>query len=284
MGEPGVVSVYTPAAKLRRPGALFREMTGDMKRAGELGWRLAQRDIRARYRQSYFGLAWAFLPPLVTASIFIFLNNQNVIQVPATDVPYPVFVLVGTMLWQLFVDSLNTPLTGFNAARPMLAQTRFPREAILISGIAQVLFNLGIRVVILAAVFVVFRIPVTWAVFPALFATLMLILLGISLGLFLMPLGMLYTDVAQGLTMVTTLWFFLTPVVYPLPREGALAAIGGVNPVTPLLVAARDLATTGALHDPGSLLLMSGLVILASLVGWFIMHLALPIVVERMGA
>jgi lipopolysaccharide transport system permease protein len=278
------VSVYTAASRIRQPALLVREMVRDLGRAIGLGWRLALRDIRARYRQSYFGLAWAFLPPLVTAGVFIFLNAHSVIQIPATDVPYPVFVMFGTILWSLFVESLNAPLTGFGTSRAMLGQTRFPKEAILVSGLLQVLFNLGIKMVILAGVMIAFKVPATTGIALALLITLMLILLGTAIGLLLMPLGMLYTDVSQGITLITTLWFFLTPVIYPPAAGGVLALITRVNPVAPLLVGARDAALKGFVLNPEAVAIVSGGVVFAFLLGWLLMQLAMPILVERMGA
>ncbi|MFL9457913.1 hypothetical protein AB0758_43680 [Tolypothrix bouteillei VB521301_2] len=63
----------------------------------------------------------------------------------------------------------------------------------------------------------------------------------------LAPLGILYQDVSKGLTLITGFWLFLTPVVYPVPNEGTFGLLVKLNPVTPLLVTARELATTGVI-------------------------------------
>jgi lipopolysaccharide transport system permease protein len=96
----------------------------------ELAWRLMVRDIKARSRQSLLEASWAFLPPIVTALLFILLNREGLIKASSTDLPYPVFVIIGTVLWQLFTDSLNSPLNLVIANKPMLAKVNFPREGL----------------------------------------------------------------------------------------------------------------------------------------------------------
>ena len=166
----------------------------------------------------------------------------------------------------------------------MLAQLRFAREAIILAAFGRVLFNLGIRILIIVAVLVIFQVSVTWWLLLSPVAILMLIVLGISLGLLLVPLGLLYTDISRAIALATGLWFFLTPVVYPIPKTWPLSLLGVLNPVSPILGAARDLIASGTIENVVPLLVVSFLAIFALLLGWVFVRLALPIVVERMGA
>jgi len=276
--------VYTPESHIRHPRRLLREMWHDLRASRELAWRLVVRDISAQYRQSLLGLLWAFLPPIVTALIFIILHRQEVFSVRKMDLPYPAFVFVGTVLWQVFVDSLNAPLRSVTAAKPMLAKIKFPYEALILSAVGQVLFNLGIKVLILIVVFITFRIPITWGLALSPFAILMLILLGILIGLLLTPIGVLYTDISSGLAIVTNLWFFATPVVYPPPQSFPFSLLATLNPVSPLLTGARDLATTGTLENVAAFAVVSGLTIVGLAFAGILYRRSLPILIERMGA
>ena len=166
----------------------------------------------------------------------------------------------------------------------MLARINFPREALILSAVGQVLFEFGIRIVILAAVFVVFRVPVTWGLLAAPLAVVMLILLGIVIGLLLTPIGMLYTDVAAALPTLTGLWFFVTPVVYPAPSRWPYSLLINLNPASPLLVGARDLATRGTLANPGTFAAVCALTLVGLFVTWVLYRLSLPILTERIGA
>ena len=101
--------VYETTSQIRTPGLLLRSMWQDVKASRELSWRLFVRDLSAQYRQSLLGVFWAFVPPIITSVIFIVLQSRNIVNFGETDIPYPVYVLVGTILWQLFTESLNAP-------------------------------------------------------------------------------------------------------------------------------------------------------------------------------
>lgn len=278
-----VVTIYTPESPLRHPLRLLRTMWRDLLASRELTWCLMVRDISAQYRQSFFGILWAFVPPIATAAVFIILNHEGAIRIQSTAVPYPAFVMFGTVLWQLFTDSLYTPLKVMQTGKNLITKVHFPREAIILSGIGQTLFYSGIRSLILIAVFVVYQVPVGWGLVMSLFLMGLLLLLGVAVGLLLLPLGMLYTDVTAALGTVTSLWFFVTPVVYPPPDRWPYSLLVDLNPVTPLLVGARDLALNGVLTNGLSVAVVSALTLVALLFMWVLLRVSLPIWIERSG-
>ena len=276
--------VYSADSQMRRPGQLARAMVRDLAQARELSWRLFVRDVRALYRQSVLGVLWSFAPPIVTALIFILLQQADVLNLSQTSMPYPVYVLTGTILWQVFTESLNAPLRSAKASQSLLVRVNFPREALIVSAGLTVLFNLLIKGVVLAGLFLLFGVPLTWGVLAAFVPVLMLVFLGIGAGMLLTPLGMLYSDVTAALPTLTQILFFLTPVVYAPPQTFPLSLIVALNPVSPLLIAARDLAVTGELNNPVAFLLASALALLLLLAGWLLYRISMPIVIERVGA
>jgi lipopolysaccharide transport system permease protein len=275
---------YTPESQLRRPRVLFGTMWRDLAASRELAWRLTVRDIAARYRRSLLGFTWAIFPPIAAGLVFILLQRAAVLDVGETDVPYPVFVLFGTVLWRVFTTSLTAPLKVVAANTALVSKVNFPREALVLSAIGQIVFDMGIKLLILVGVFVVFRVSPSWGMLACPLAMVMLMMLGIALGLLVVPLGLLYTDVAVGLPMVTSLWFFLTPVVYAPFTKWPLSLLSTLNPVSPLLTGARDLATKGALENPLAFGIVAGLTVLLLLASWLLYRLALPVLVERMQA
>lgn len=277
-------TVYTPESALRHPGRLLREMAHDLSASRELAWRLMVRDISANYRQSFLGFAWALLPPVVLAAGFTLAGNANVINIASTELPYPAYVMFSMMLWQTFVESLNGPVQAVANAKPMLSRINFPRESIVLAKLGEVAFNFAVKLVLIVAVFLWYAIPITGKALLAPLALLQLVMLGTFFGLLLAPLGALYQDVAQGLAVFTGLWLFLTPVVYPVPTAGTFATIVRLNPVTPLLVATRELATTGELSDPYRFLTVSAVAWVGLLLTWVTFRLAMPFAIERVSS
>ncbi len=159
-----------------------------------------------------------------------------------------------------------------------------PREAILLSGLAQVGLGFLVRLVILLMVLVWSRIvpPVTAVLFPL--GILGLMLFGYLLGILLTPLGMLYhRDVMQALPLATTFLMLLTPVLYPVPEAGIAAGIATFNPLTPLVAAPRDWLTIGATPHAAAFIAITLVTIALLLLGWIIFRVAMPHLIARIG-
>ncbi len=276
--------LYTPESQMRHPLQLFQGMWRDLLASRELAWRLLVRDISAMYRQSLLGIAWAFIPAIVTAVGFTLARNVGVINIGDTNLPYPAYVMFSMTLWQTFSEALQGPVQAVTKAKAMLAKINFPREALIIAKLGEVFFNFGIKLLLIIGLFIWFKMPVTWSVILAPVALIHLIILGTFLGLLIAPMGALYQDFSRGLTLVIGFWLFLTPVVYPVPSEGLFGAIVKLNPVTPLLITTRELATTGVISDPQGFWLASVFALLGLFLTWIFYRVAMLYVVERISS
>jgi lipopolysaccharide transport system permease protein len=277
--------IHSSASQLRNPKLLFRQMGRDLLAARGLAWQLLVRDIKAQYRQSFLGFVWAFLPPIVTAAGLTFASNSKVINIGETDFAYPAYVMFSTALWQTFAEALSSPVQGVTQAKGMLAKINFPREAIILAKVGQVFFNFGVKLILIIGLFIWFQVPVSLSVILAPVALIHLIIFGTAVGTFIAPLGALYQDFMKGLTLLIGAWIFITPVLYPSPTgDGIFSTIVKLNPVTPLLVTTRELATTGNISDPVGFWIASAVAFVGLLVAWLFYRLAMPFVVERMSS
>jgi lipopolysaccharide transport system permease protein len=277
------VTIYTPESPLRRPATLVRQMLADLVRSRELAWRLFVRDTRAQYRQSILGYLWIFLPPLAASLPFIYLNAQGLVKVGDTPIAYGAYAIIGTTIWQVFVDALNAPLRTVTLARPMLTRINLPREALLLSALAQVGLGFLVRLVLLVWVFAWFRVlpPATAALFPI--GIISLILFGFLIGVLLTPLGLLYNDIHQAMPIATTFLMLLTPVLYPIPQSGVAATIAKFNPLTPLVLTTRDWLTIGPTTHMAGFIVVTVFATALLLVGWVIFRVAMPHLIVRIG-
>jgi len=260
------------------------DMFRDLISGRQLAWQLAVRDIRAQYRQAALGLLWAFILPLAHTVTWIFLSGSGSVTVSDTALPYPVYVFTGTMIWAIFMDAVNAPLQKTISAKPMLAKINFPREALLISGIYQTLFNGAIKVVLLLVSLMLLGIYPGWTLIWFPFGILSLILAGTAVGLLLTPVGMLYTDIGKSLPLLMQFLMYLTPVVFPMPNSGWAATIFKINPMTPLVQTTRNWLTGFSPDYLGYFFMVDMLIIVLLLVVWIVYRAAMPILIERMSA
>ena len=282
--ESAKTVVYAPGSPILHPVRLLQTMLTDLRSSFHLAYRLTVRDIAATYRQTALGYFWAVFPPVVTSLTFILLNKANVIRVENISVPYPVFVITGTVFWQLFVDALNSPLKVLNLNRAMLTRVNFPNEALIVSGVAQVLFSFVIKLVLIACVMVLFNVQVRCTAILFFLPVIGLLALGTVAGVFLVPIGILYQDVQQALTICTSALMFFTPVLYPAPPGGVLGKIFDYNPISPFLVVSREMLFSGELPHIYKSLGVLAVSIVSILVVWILYRLAMPILIERMEA
>ncbi len=275
---------YTPESPLAHPGKLWGEMVQDLWAGRELAWRLAVRDISAQYRQSVLGVLWALIIPLANTSVWLFLSASKVVQVGATPVPYPVFVFTGTLLWSILIDALNAPLQQVNANKALLAKINFPREALILSGIYQTLFNGAIKLGILLLVLPFLGVHPGWGGLLIPLGLFSLVLIGTAAGLLITPLGVLYGDIGRGIPLITQFLMYLSPVVFPLASTGWTATLMRLNPLTPLILNARAWFTGQSPQLLGEWTLVLGGSAVLLLLVWMVYRLAMPILIERMSA
>jgi lipopolysaccharide transport system permease protein len=259
------------------------DLLRDLLAGRELAWRLFVRDLTSQYRSTYLGYIWAILPPLMGAVTFIFMQSQGITNIRDTGIPYPAFVMIGTLLWQTFVDAIQSPLVALSSAKPMLSKINFPREAILVAGLYMVSFNLLIRFVIILLIMLFWKITpgITLAIFPLMMLGLMLC--GFAIGLMLTPMGSLYGDISKGIPIVAQFWMLLTPVVYPARTTGLGGWLTIWNPISPIIVTARASLTNQPLEQILPSLVILGAAAMIATLGLIVFRLTIPHLIARMG-
>ena len=225
------------------PFKLLKESFHDIYESRFLARQLAERDIKAQYRQSYLGIIWAFITPLATAAVWIFLNMSGTIRVTDTGIPYPVYAFSGTLLWSIMTEAINSPTFSTNSARGLLSKINFPKEALIISGIYKLLFNSLVKILLLVAFVFIFGLGFHWSLLLLPFIIIGAVLFGITIGLFITPISMLYKDVGRIVSMGFSFLMYITPVVYSVPDSGIMRTIMEINPFTPVILTGRDLLT-----------------------------------------
>ena len=282
MDRKQAVFTYSPESSLARPLTLLKNIFRDLWQGKEIAWRIFIRNIKARYKQSLLGVAWAFLTPLGFTITWLFLKRSGVLNMGEPDIPAPLYILCGIILWQSFVEALQAPIKVIDSNRQILTKINFIRESLFLAAFAEVLFNLAIKSLLLLFMFLFLGYfpPATLLISPI--PILLLIFFGFSLGTFLVPVGALYGDISRALTIIATLWFLITPVVYK-PVSGLAVKVTQYNPVTPLLQLSRDLMCTGTFTFNNYALAIIILSVILMLIALVMTRVALPHLLIRLG-
>lgn len=278
------VRVITPHSGLEGFSNALRSLVTSFDSARHLAWRFFLRDTRADHRQSILGYSWLLIVPLANTLVWVFLNDQNVINVATPEVHYAVFVLSGTILWTAFNGSLMAMLAVVNSARGLLAKVNFPHEALPYAAFLKSGLDAGIAAVLLLPALLMFDVPLrsSMALYPL--AMLASLLLGSSLGLLVLPLAALYPDIGRAVQLGLRFGFFFTPVIFQLPAAGMARSAMLLNPATPVIVSGRAwLVGTGEAMPTGFAIVFAACLVVTAAALLFY-KIAVPYLVERLGS
>ena len=273
--------IYSSASSLREPRRFFGEAISDLRRAWEPAKHLFLKNLRSQHRQSFLGYAWLLLPPLASSVIWTGLNYSGILSIAETKMPYPLFVLIGTMFWFAFVDALKCPIVDLKNSRDILGKVRVPHEAVILAGLGTVFFNFLIRASLVAIAFLYYGCIPGWTLVLTPVALLSIILLGLAIGLWLAPIGLLYDDVNRALDVVLSFGFLVTPVVYPVPKTWPVSLISELNPLVPLLLTGRRWIHGFDLPPAPGFVAVSLISLAVLMAGWIFYRVARPHIVSR---
>lgn len=275
-------AVYSAASPLSSPRRFLRNVRTEIRLLPSVAWCLFLSRLQSGYRQSWLGYLWLVLPTLATTLTWVFLSNAKVFDFGATGTPYLLYVLSGTLLWQTFAEALNSPLQQISSTRNVVTTSRVPHEALMLAGLLEVLFNFSVRFALFLPLLLWFRLDWNWSLLLVPLGVVFLMALGFALGLLLTPVGLLYQDVSRGLALIVNFWFFLTPVIYPIPQSWPASLLATLNPVTPLLVTTRNWLTAQAVVPTNGFATVVGLSVCCLVVGWLNYRLARPHLIARL--
>jgi ABC-type polysaccharide/polyol phosphate export permease len=223
-----------PELRVRRP-LKVRDSLGELWRSRELVRALAERQLRAQYKQAMLGFVWALLGPLLFMVVFT-VFFQRVANVNTGGVPYPLFAYLGLVPWTFFSSSVSTGGLSLVHNASLLNKLYCPRAVFPLAMIACAGVDTLIAVGALVALFGVLTFAphatATWL--PVLLLVQVAFTVGVTLTV--SAITVYFRDVRHALPMVLQLLLFATPVAYgfeivPPSLRGVYAAINPLGPV-----------------------------------------------------
>ena len=279
------VAIHEPKGRSTHLNVFWRELARDLFSARHFAWELFRRNLVSQCRHSAFGIFSGLLPVLAITGWAVLFRQASLLNVGDMALPCPLFVLLGMMIWSVFTELIDAPISGLLAEQGLISKSNVPPEAVTLARLGLVAFNLVLKSVVIALAALYFLVPPQLTILLVPFALLPIVALGTGIGLVLAPINLLYGDVARLVPIATTFWLFLTPVFYIPPREGVSALLMRyLNPFTPLLETTRDLVFGGAGGIPEGFLLAAPFALLVLAAGTFIHRVVVPVVIDRANA
>lgn len=210
----------------------------DFWSARELLGNLVLRETRGQYKRTFLGRLWSLMNPLASMLIYTFIFSIVFRIQPAAGDPsglnvFPIWLMCGLLPWAFFSGSLTATSSSLIANAGLIQKVYFPRSVLPVAAVG----TLGINWLIEMGVLVVALLIVGSNVLPWLPGTLLMMVMlavfasGIGAGLSILMIH--FRDTQYLLMILTQLWMYLTPIIYPTSlildlsnRIGALAGTG----------------------------------------------------------
>lgn len=277
------IQIYESAYR-RKQGFVqsWRIMFGNIIHYRELIFQLFLRDFFGGFKKSIFGLGWLFVSPILGIISWVFFNATGILNPGDVGVPYPAYVLIGSMIYGLFLGFYGSATGTITAGGGFIMQVNYPHEILLVKQVAQYLSGFVIGFVPNILVLLVFGIVPHWQIllFPVLI--LPLFFLGAGIGLLVCVTNAVSNDIGSVVGILLGWVQLITPIIYSSEVENpVLQEIIKWNPLAYLVTNVRDLIFFGTMNSPEGYLISAFLSFLVFLFCWRLFYVSEQRVLEK---
>jgi lipopolysaccharide transport system permease protein len=242
-----VDSAAEPGESLR-PSLIrcLRELAGFR----ELLLTLTAREIKVRYKQTLLGVTWAIVQPLALMIVFsVFFGRLA--HVPSDGLPYPLFSYAALLPWSFFTTSLAFGVPSLVTNTTLVTRVYFPREVLPLAAVLSAAVDFGAAALVYGGMMALYRVAPTLAFLYLIPLVTIQVVFTLAVTLVLSAINVSYRDVRYALPLVTQLWLYVTPVIYPLsviPARFRTAYLT-LNPMAAVIDGYRRVLVAGSAPD-----------------------------------
>jgi len=230
---------------------------------------LVKREIAGRYKQSILGYFWVILNPFFQMIVMTIVFS-TIMRINVPGVPYFLFLYVGLLPWGFFANSLGASMGELVGMGTLMKKVYFPRELIVLATMIAKIIDLVLASIIFVIFMILFRqssnIFLDLVIVPVIFLVQFVFTFG--LGLLISSLNLFYRDIQYLMNLIVMLWFYLTPVIYPVNIvPDRLRFLFSLNPMSVIINAYRKVILGGEPPDWGHLAVAAAISLLTLFVG-----------------
>lgn len=258
----------------------------------ELFGNLVMRELRSKYKATVFGWLWSLINPLAQVVVFTFVAKvifrvQPLPGANGLDL-FPVWVLCGILPWTYFTTAVTQSMLSIVGNANLIQKSYFPRSLLVSSTTVAQAATFGIEMLVLLVVLtVVGAFPLLWVPLAAV-AVVLLICFATGFGLLLAVANVYFRDTSHLIGIVLQVWFYLTPVIYPVEqvqtyvKSPVLLLLYKLNPMYQAVEAIRDALYYQTAPSFLSMAYFALVALGCLLVGWLVFHRFEPRLAEEL--
>ena len=215
---------------------------------------LVKRDFSSRYAQTVFGPLWYLFQPLINTTVFAIVFGK-VAKISTDGQPSMLFYMCGMLSWTYFASNFNATSSTLISNIGLFGKVYFPRITVPIASVISNLFAVAFQLILLIFLIAYYRYALGWTpnthwwkllLLPMVLAQIAAV--GFGIGLFASAMTVRYRDVTHLSGFIINIWFYATPVIFPLSTvPESYRWILLLNPMTLPQEACRNILIGGGL-------------------------------------
>lgn len=193
----------------------------DLRASRELLYNLTLREIRGKYKRTALGQVWSLVNPIAQMATYSIIFSILLRMPPPKGDPsgldvFALWLSAGLIPWLFFNNAVSTSMTVLVSNANLVNKVYFPRETLLIANVASWLFTHCFEMAVLVLAVVIFGgSPLIYLPVTIVFM-LLLALFALGVSLLLSIANVYFRDTQHFVTILMQIWFYLTPIVYPI--------------------------------------------------------------------
>jgi len=277
-----LITSYEPDNSLKKGyRGIFPEIYNELKANRWLIFQLFKKDFLALYKQSFIGIMWAVIIPVITVGTFVVLNGAGIFNAGAIAVPYALYAVLGVAIWQLFSSGLIASSNSLVLAGTMITKINFSLKSLVVASMGQSILSFLVQCCLVIVLLFYYRFVPSAGILLLPLLIIPIILMTLGLGFILSLLNGILRDIGNLLSVCMTFLLFLTPILYAKPTTGILAVVSNYNPLYYLVAVPRELVLMGTISEWKGFALSSALAVTVFLICIVLFHLTETRVIER---
>jgi lipopolysaccharide transport system permease protein len=183
----------------------------DLWRYRELFYFLSWRDLLVRYKQTFVGVGWSLIRPLLTMLVLTFVFGK-LGKMPSGGIPYPLLVLCGMLPWTFFSNAMSEGGLSLVSNGNLISKVYFPRLIVIVSAVITSFVDFLISAVFLVALMIWFRYVPPAAVLLLPLFVLLVFSASLGVGLWIAALMVKYRDFRFIVPFIVQFGLYISPV------------------------------------------------------------------------
>lgn len=213
-------------------------------------WPIANQEMRTRYSGSVMGVAWAIISPALTILVLWFVMSYGLKIQFSGQVPFYLVLLCGFLPWLAFSDALSGGVSAVTGRRFLVKKIAFPLELLPVVPILPVLIiHVGLTL-LFVVILALQGIYPSHAMLALPYFVIAFCMLAMAINMLLSAVAVFVRDLVTAISSIVTIWFWATPIVWPLTGMSARARqVLALNPMTMVVEGYRTILLERRIPD-----------------------------------